>query len=146
MRDIKAVLGACGIDAGGAKHLPGLRPGTHEGAEPTVPRLSDPLQGLNARGLTDPLRVAADGAPGLIPAAQEALRRSSRRRCLAHKPRKPQAKGRPAENLIRHVAERAPYPARRPSASALTALPCAVLYSHSASARLGAQHSHAMMG
>lgn len=141
MRDIEAVLGACGIDAGGAKHLPGLRPGTHEGAEPC----RDSLQELKARGLTDPLRVAADRAPGLIRAAQEALRRSSRRRCLAHKPRNPQAKGRPAENLIRHVAERAPYPARRPSASALTALPCAVLYSHSASAKLGAQHSHAMM-
>lgn len=84
----EAILAAWGIDDGGAKHLLGLLPGTKEDTASG----RDFLRDLKARGLTDPLLVVTDGAPGLIRAADEIFPRSLRQRCLAHKMRNLQAK------------------------------------------------------
>ena len=44
------------------------------------------------RGLTPPLLVISDGAPGLIGAAEQVLGRSLRQRCLIHRARNVLAK------------------------------------------------------
>jgi transposase-like protein len=48
---------------------------------------ADFLRGLTGRGLTPPLLVVSDGAPGLIGAAEVVLARSLRQRCLIHRAR-----------------------------------------------------------
>ena len=49
-------------------------------------------RGLLARGLTPPLLVVSDGAPGLIGACEQVLARSLRQRCLIHRARNVLAK------------------------------------------------------
>ena len=43
------------------------------------------LRDLKVQGMNDPVRVATDGAPGLIRAVEEVFPQSLRQRCLAHK-------------------------------------------------------------
>jgi len=84
----EAVLAAWGIAVDGTKHLLGLQPGTKE----DTACCADFIRDLKARGLSDPVLVATDGAPGLIRAVDECLPRSLRQRCLAHKLRNLEAK------------------------------------------------------
>lgn len=84
----EAVLAAWGIDFSGAKHLLGLLPGTKE----DTASCRDFLRDLKARGMSDPVLVATDGAPGLIRAVEEVFPQSLRQRCLAHKLRNLQSK------------------------------------------------------
>jgi putative transposase len=79
----EAVLAAWGITATGNKVLLGLTPGTKEDTESCREFLRD----LKARGMTDPILVITDGAPGLIRAVEEVFPRSLRQRCLAHRMR-----------------------------------------------------------
>jgi putative transposase len=76
----EAVLAAWGITETGGKVLLGLAPGTKEDTVCCREFLRD----LKARGLTDPVLVATDGAPGLIRAVEEVFPRALRQRCLAH--------------------------------------------------------------
>ena len=82
------VLAAWGITASGQKVLLGLAPASKE----DTASCRDFLRDLKARGLTDPVLVITDGAPGLIRAAEEVFPRSLRQRCLAHKIRNLQQK------------------------------------------------------
>ncbi len=84
----EAVLAAWGITAQGNKVLLGLLPGTKEDTVSCKEFLRD----LKSRGLTDPVLVITDGAPGLIRAVEEVFPRSLRQRCLAHRIRNLQAK------------------------------------------------------
>jgi transposase-like protein len=77
----EAVLAAWGILDSGAKVLLALSPGTKEDTACSREFLRD----LKARGLTDPVLVISDGAPGLIRAIEEVFPKSLRQRCLAHK-------------------------------------------------------------
>ena len=84
----EAVLAAWGITAQGNKVLLGLLPGTKEDTVSCKEFLRD----LKSRGLTDPVLVITDGAPGLIRAVEEVFPRSLRQRCLAHRIRNLQGK------------------------------------------------------
>jgi putative transposase len=84
----EAVLAAWGIDEAGNKHLLGLQPGTKE----DTATCRDFLRDLKSRGMSDPVLVATDGAPGLIRASEEVFPLSLRQRCLAHKLRNIQSK------------------------------------------------------
>ena len=84
----EAVLCAWGIDEDGRKVLIHLSPGTKEDTESCRAFFED----LKRRGLSDPLLVATDGAPGLIRAVEECFPRSHRQRCLAHRLRNLQSK------------------------------------------------------
>jgi len=75
------VLAAWAITISGHKVLLGLAPASKE----DTASCRDFLRDLKARGLTDPVLVITDGAPGLIRAAEEVFPRSARQRCLAHK-------------------------------------------------------------
>lgn len=77
----EAVLAAWAITLTGTKVLVGLQPGIKE----DTACCSDFIRDLKARGLTDPVLVVTDGAPGLIRAVDECLPRALRQRCLAHK-------------------------------------------------------------
>ena len=55
-------------------------------------RVGDFLDGLRSRGLRPPLLVISDGAAGLINAAETALARSLRQKCLIHRARNVLAK------------------------------------------------------
>ena len=79
----EAVLCAWGITVEGQKVLLHLSPGTKEDTESCRAFFQD----LKRRGLTDPLLVATDGAPGLIRAVEDCFPRSARARCLAHRMR-----------------------------------------------------------
>jgi transposase-like protein len=61
--------------------LVGLAPGESESYDAWADFLSD----LVARGLTPPLLVISDGAPGLIGACEVVLAKSLRQRCLIHR-------------------------------------------------------------
>lgn len=89
----EAVLCAWAITWEGAKVLIHLSPGTKESTDCCREFLED----MRRRGLSDPLLVATDGAPGLIRAVEECLPASLRQRCLAHKMR----------NVLDKVPERA---------------------------------------
>jgi transposase-like protein len=84
----EAVLCAWGITTEGQKVLLHLSPGTKEDTESCRAFFQD----LKRRGLSDPLFVATDGAPGLIRAVEECFPRSERGRCLAHRMRNLQSK------------------------------------------------------
>ena len=87
------VLAAWGITTDGAPVFVALAAG---GAESTD-AWGDFLDELRARGLRPPLLVISDGAAGLINAAETALPRSLRQRCLIHRCRNVLAKV-PAES------------------------------------------------
>jgi transposase-like protein len=82
------VLVAWGITTDGKPVLVGLAPGASESFDAWAEFLS----GLLERGLTPPLLVVSDGAPGLIGAAEQVLGRSLRQRCLIHRARNVLAK------------------------------------------------------
>ena len=63
--------------------LVGLAPGESESHDAWADFLND----LTGRGLTPPLLVVSDGAPGLIGAAEVVLAKSLRQRCLIHRAR-----------------------------------------------------------
>ncbi len=84
----EAVLAAWGILSDGKKALLHLAPGTKE----DTASCREFFQDLRRRGLSDPLLVASDGAPGVIRAIEECFPRSVRQRCLAHKVRNLQSK------------------------------------------------------
>jgi transposase-like protein len=82
------VLCAWGITTEGAPVLVGLAPGESESHDAWAGFLSD----LTGRGLTPPLLVVSDGAPGLIGACEVVLAKSLRQRCLIHRARNVLAK------------------------------------------------------
>ena len=82
------VLVAWGITTDGKPVLVGLAPGSSESHD----AWADFLRGLTGRGLTPPLLVVSDGAPGLIGAAEVVLAPSLRQRCLIHRARNIMAK------------------------------------------------------
>jgi len=84
----EAVLAAWGIVADGSKVLLHLAPGTKEDTASCRAFFHD----MRRRGLSDPLLVVSDGAPGLIRAIEECFPRSARQRCLVHKMRNLQCK------------------------------------------------------
>jgi len=84
----EAVLCAWGICEDGAKVLLHLAPGTKEDLASCRGFLED----MKRRGLSDPLYVVTDGAPGLMRAVEECLPRSERQRCLAHRMRNLESK------------------------------------------------------
>jgi transposase-like protein len=77
------VLFAWGITTEGAPVFVGLAPGASESYD----AWADFLSNLCGRGLTAPLLVISDGAPGLIGAAEVVLAQSLRQRCLIHRAR-----------------------------------------------------------
>ena len=87
------VLAAWGITTDGAPVFVALAAGGSESTD----AWGDFLDELCARGLRPPLLVISDGAAGLINAAETALPRSLRQRCLIHRARNVLAKV-PAES------------------------------------------------
>ena len=77
------VLAAWGITTEGAPVFVALAAGGSESTD----AWGDFLDELQARGLRPPLLVISDGAAGLINAAETALPRSLRQRCLIHRMR-----------------------------------------------------------
>jgi putative transposase len=77
------VLAAWGITTEGKPAFTGLAPGAGESADAWADFLAD----LTHRGLTSPLLVISDGAPGLIAAIEQAFPRALRQRCLIHRAR-----------------------------------------------------------
>src|SRR5664279_450796 len=75
------VLAAWGITTGGAPVFVALAAGGSESTD----AWGDFLDELKTRGLRPPLLVISDGAAGLINAAETALPRSLRQRCLIHR-------------------------------------------------------------
>ncbi len=88
----EAVLSAWGITWQGKKVLIHLSPGTKESTD----CCREFLEEMRRRGLSDPVLVVTDGAPGLIRAVEECFSASLRQRCLAHKVR----------NIVDKVPER----------------------------------------
>lgn len=84
----EAVLAAWGVLAEGKRVLLHLAPGTKE----DTASCKEFFQDMRRRGLSDPLLVTSDGAPGIIRAIEECLPRSARQRCLVHKMRNLQSK------------------------------------------------------
>lgn len=84
----EAILCAWAITWEGRKVLIHLAPGTKESTE----CCREFLEEMKRRGLTDPVLVITDGAPGLIRAVEECFPRSLRGRCLAHRMRNLMAK------------------------------------------------------
>jgi len=82
------VLAAWGITTDGAPVFVALTAGGSESTD----AWGDFLDELRARGLRPPLLVISDGAAGLIAAAETALPRSLRQRCLIHRCRNVLAK------------------------------------------------------
>ena len=82
------VLAAWGITTDGAPVFVALAAGGSESTD----AWGDFLDELRARGLRPPLLVVSDGAAGLIGAAETALPRSLRQRCLIHRCRNVLAK------------------------------------------------------
>ena len=75
------VLAAWGITTDGRPVLVGLAPGESESFDAWAEFLRD----LLVRGLTPPLLVISDGAPGLIGACEVVFPQSLRQRCLIHR-------------------------------------------------------------
>lgn len=84
----EAVLAAWAITEAGAKVLLGLALGSKEDTASCREFLRD----LKARGLSDPVLIVTDGAPGLIRAVEEVFAKALRQRCLAHKVRNLESK------------------------------------------------------
>jgi putative transposase len=77
------VLAAWGITTGGKPAFIGLAPGSGESADAWHDFLTD----LTDRGLSSPLLVISDGAPGLIAGIEQAFPKALRQRCLIHRAR-----------------------------------------------------------
>jgi putative transposase len=77
------VLAAWGFTVEGRRVLLHLMAGSKEDAE-TVTAFFENMKG---RGLSDPLLVTSDGAPGIIKAIEICFPRAARQRCLAHRMR-----------------------------------------------------------
>jgi putative transposase len=75
------VLAAWGVTTGGKPAFIGLASGTGESAEAWGDFVTD----LKERGLSSPLLVISDGAPGLISAIEQAFPKALRQRCLIHR-------------------------------------------------------------
>jgi putative transposase len=82
------VLAAWGYTTEGQRVLLHLMAGSKEDAE-TVTAF---FENMKLRGLTDPLLVTSDGAPGIIKAIEVCFPRAARQRCLAHRMRNLAAK------------------------------------------------------
>jgi putative transposase len=82
------VLCAWGIDTDGKPHLVGLAASASESFD----SWREFLDSLVSRGLSDPLLVVSDGAPGLIGAVEQVFSRSLRQRCVIHRLRNAVAK------------------------------------------------------
>ncbi len=78
------LLAAWGITSDGKPVFVGLDAG---GAESTD-AWGEFLDGLEKRGLRDPLPIISDGAAGLIAAIETVFPRSLRQKCLIHRSRK----------------------------------------------------------
>jgi transposase-like protein len=111
----EAVLAAWGILSDGKKTLLHLAPGTKE----DTASCREFFQDLRRRGLTDPLLVASDGAPGVIRAIEECFPRAVRQRCLAHKMRNLQSKVPDGVWPEFHARARACYQAASPALARL---------------------------
>lgn len=106
----EAVLVAWAITWEGKKVLLQAAPGSKESTECVKAFYQD----LKRRGLSDPVMVITDGAPGLIRATEECFPASLRQRCLAHKMRNLLGKlPEEAVEVIKHQA-RAAYQAPSP--------------------------------
>lgn len=79
----EAVLVAWCISWEGRKVLIHIAPGTKESKE----CCDEFIHEMRRRGLSEPVVVVTDGAPGLISAVEECFSASLRQRCLAHKMR-----------------------------------------------------------
>lgn len=107
------VLAAWGMAAAGANLLRGLYAASQEDAASA----REGLRALQARGMNAPVRVATEGAPGLIRAVEEVFPPRLRQRCWAHTLRHRGAKA-PAERWREGKAHaRAAYQARSPLAA-----------------------------
>jgi transposase-like protein len=82
------VLAAWGFTTEGKKVLLHLMAGSKEDAE----TVSAFFQDMRARGLSDPLLVVSDDAPGIIKSIETCFPRSERQRCLAYRMRNLAAK------------------------------------------------------
>jgi transposase-like protein len=82
------VLCAWGVDTDGKPHLVGLAAAASESAD----AWREFLAGLVGRGLSAPLLVVSDGAPGLIAAIEQVFPTSLRQRCVIHRLRNAVAK------------------------------------------------------
>src|SRR5499427_4659374 len=82
------VLAAWGYTVEGRRVLLHLMAGSKEDAETVTAFFED----MKMRGLTDPLLVTSDGAPGIIKAIEVCFPRAARQRCLAHRMRNLAAK------------------------------------------------------
>ncbi len=78
------VLAAWGIDTDGKPVFVGLDTAATESGDAWGGFLTD----LGERGLSCPLLVISDGAPGLIAAAEQTMSAALRQRCLIHRTRK----------------------------------------------------------
>ena len=77
------MLAAWGITTDGKPAFIGLAPGTGESFD----AWQDFLAGLRDRGLSFPLLIISDGAPGLIGAIEQVYPKALRQRCLVHRAR-----------------------------------------------------------
>ena len=77
------MLAAWDIDTGGKPVFVGLDTAATESGDAWAGFLTD----LGERGLTCPLLVVSDGAPGLIAAAEQTMSAALRQRCLIHRAR-----------------------------------------------------------
>lgn len=77
------VLAAWGITTSGKPAFLGLGPGSGESTDAWHAFLTD----LKDRGLTSPLLVISDGAPGLITAIEQVYPQALRQRCVIHRAR-----------------------------------------------------------
>ncbi len=72
-----------GFTVEGRRVLLHLMAGSNKDAETVIAFFGD----MKGRGLTDPLLVTSDGAPGIIKAIEGCFPRAARQRCLAHRMR-----------------------------------------------------------
>lgn len=107
----EAVLSAWAITWEGKKVLIHVAPGTKESTECCRDFMAD----MKRRGLSDPVLVTTDGAPGLVRAVEEAFPASLRQRCLAHKMRNVMAKVPEEGRAEFRQAARAAYDAPSPA-------------------------------
>ena len=82
------VLAAWGFTIEGRRVLLHMMAGSKEDAETVTAFFED----MKRRGLSDPLLVTSDGAPGIIKAIEICFPRAARQRCLAHRMRNLAAK------------------------------------------------------
>jgi putative transposase len=82
------VLAAWGFTIEGRRVLLHMMASSKEDAETVTAFFED----MKRRGLTEPLLVTSDGAPGIIKAIEVCFPRAARQRCLAHRMRNLAAK------------------------------------------------------